>query len=141
MIVYFDTSALVPLLVAEPSSARCRELWDIADVAVTSRLGHVEAAAALAQAVRAGRVDESAHRLALERLDELWSSVAPVEIDMSLMRRASELAAHHALRGYDAVHAASAELVADESTVAASGDRALLRAWLALGLSTSDTQV
>jgi uncharacterized protein len=141
VIVYFDTSALLPLLVAEPSSARCRELWDIADVAVTSRLGHVEAAAALAQAVRAGRVDESAHRLALERLDELWSSVASVEIDRSLMRRASELAALHALRGYDAVHAASAELVADESTVAASGDRALLRAWRALGLSTSGTRL
>jgi predicted nucleic acid-binding protein len=141
VIVYFDTSALVPLLVAEPSSARCRELWDIADVAVASRLGHVEAAAALAQAVRAGRVDESAHKLALERLDELWRSVAAVEIDASLMRRASELAALHALRGYYAVHAASAELVADESTVAASGDRALLRAWRALGLSTSDTRL
>ena len=141
MIVYFDTSSLVPLLVAEPASAPCRELWYIADVALTSRLGHVEAAAALAQAVRSGRVDESAHRLALARLDELWSSVAPVEIDMSLMRRASELAALHALRGYDAVHAASAELVADESTVAASGDRALLRAWRALGLSTSDTRL
>lgn len=31
MIVYLDTSAVVPLLIPEPSSAGCGELWDSAD--------------------------------------------------------------------------------------------------------------
>jgi hypothetical protein len=36
VIGYFDTSAFVPLLIAEPSSGLCRRLWDDADVVVTT---------------------------------------------------------------------------------------------------------
>ena len=31
MIAYFDTSALVPLLIDEPSTSTCQELWEQAD--------------------------------------------------------------------------------------------------------------
>ena len=44
MIVYFDTSAFVPLLVIEPGTSLARELWDSADEVVTTRLLYVEAA-------------------------------------------------------------------------------------------------
>ena len=62
----------------------------------------------------------------------------PVNGDGTITRSADR-AARFALRGYDAVHCVAAELIADEQTVAASGDRALLTAWGALGLSTADT--
>jgi predicted nucleic acid-binding protein len=52
VIGYLDTSALVPLLIAEPTSAACRRFWDDADTVVFSRLLYVETAAALAQARR-----------------------------------------------------------------------------------------
>lgn len=139
MIVYFDTSSIVPLLISEPASERCRRLWDDADRVVTSRVGYVEAAAALAQATRLERVTTSVHREALRALDELWTAMVVIELDAVLMRRAAQIAALHALRGYDAVHCAAAELIADESVVAASGDQDLLRAWRALGLAVSDT--
>lgn len=57
MIGYLDTSAIVALLVAEPGSAACRRFWDDADAVVTCRIAYVEAAAALAQAERTGRLD------------------------------------------------------------------------------------
>lgn len=56
MILYVDTSALVPLLVDEPSTTVCGELWDGADSVTCVRLGYIEAVAALAMAERMGRV-------------------------------------------------------------------------------------
>ncbi len=139
MILYFDTSAIVPLLVLEPASENSRRLWDLGDAVLSTRLAFVETAAALAQAARLGRLSGSAHREAVARLDELWEEVNVLELDRHLMERAAELARVHALRGYDAVHAAAAESLVDRDVVAVSGDRALLSAWAELGLSTSDT--
>ena len=139
MIVYLDTSAIVPLLVVEPTSEHCRRLWDSADEPVTCRLSYVETAAALAQAQRLGRITAPAHKHALKALGQLWAEMALIEFDDDLMHTAADRAARFALRGYDAVHCAAAELIADQQTVAASGDRALLDAWASLGLSTADT--
>ncbi len=139
MIAYLDTSAVVPLLVEESGTAACRRLWDEADVVTTSRLTYVEAAAALAQARRLGRLTSDAHRGAIASLDDLWSQVAVVEIDADLMRLAADLADRFDLRGYDSVHCASGVILADDDVVAAAGDRRLLGAWVALGLATYDT--
>lgn len=139
MITYFDTSAFVPLLVTEPRSAFCRELWEASDAVVTSRLLHVEAAAALAQALRLARIRRQDHRAALRLLGQLWAEFDVVETDAQVVDRAAELAFSAALRGYDAVHCASAEQVADDDLVVASGDRALLAASARLGIATADT--
>jgi hypothetical protein len=48
VIGYLDTSAFVPLLIAEPTTA-CRRFWDAAAAVVSSRLLHVETAAALSR--------------------------------------------------------------------------------------------
>jgi predicted nucleic acid-binding protein len=139
VIAYFDTSAFVPLLVTEPGSAFCRQLWDSSDAVVSSRLLYVEAAAALAQALRLGRLRRQDHQTALRLLEQLWAEFDVVEIDSSVVDRAAELAFSAALRGYDAVHCAAAEQVADDDLVLASGDRALLAACARLGIATADT--
>lgn len=141
MIGYLDTSAFVPLLIAEPSSLSCRRFFDDADTVVASRLMYVEAAAALAQARRLDRLTGQLHRSAVELLDEFWTQFDLVELDQAMVVRAARLAEHFGLRGYDAVHCAAAESVADEELVAATGDRQLLRAWSELGLATYDTTV
>lgn len=64
MIGYLDTSAIVPLLVAEQASAACRRFWDDADAVVSCRLLYVQAAAALAQAHRMQRLDSAQHATA-----------------------------------------------------------------------------
>lgn len=43
------------------------------------------------------------------------------------------------MRGYDAVHCASAEQLDDDEVVAAAADQRLLTAWLELGMATYDT--
>jgi len=139
VIGYLDTSAFVPLLVAEPSSQACRRLWDDADTVASSRLLYVETAAALALARRLGRLSDAAHLHSIELLDQVWSEIDVVEVDDEVATRAADLARQLALRGYDAVHCASAEQLDDPELVAASGDGRLLAAWTELGLATFDT--
>jgi predicted nucleic acid-binding protein len=139
VIVYFDTSAFVPLLVAEPGTEPAGELWESADEVVTSRLLYVEAAAALARARRMGRITDRNHRAALDSLDDLWRDFRVIEVDETVTRRAAELADRHALRGYDAVHCASAERIDAPDLVVASGDNDLLTACTELALATALT--
>jgi predicted nucleic acid-binding protein len=139
VIGYLDTSAFVPLLIAEPGSASCRRFFDDADTVVSSRLTYVETAAALAHARRLDRSTTRLHRDSLRSLDELWAQLDIVEADEHLVRAAAELAHQHGLRGYDAVHCASVRQLDDDDLVAATGDQQLLQAWLALGIATYDT--
>jgi uncharacterized protein len=139
VIGYLDTSALVPLLVAEPSSAACRRFWDDADAVVTCRLTYVETAAALAQARRLSRISTRTHRASLRALDDRWAELDIVEADDQLVRDAAGLSYQRNLRGYDAVHCASARQLASGDLVAAAGDHQLLRAWQAVGINTYDT--
>ncbi len=138
MIAYLDTSATVPLLIAEPWSDACRDLWDSADTVATSQIAYVEAAAALAMAQRLERITARQHAAALRLLDHLWAEVDVVKVDDDLVRRAGRLARDHGLRGYDAVHCAAAEQLNDPDLVFVSGDRMLLAAATAIGLSIAD---
>ena len=139
MIIYLDTSAVVPLLVREPSSASCLRVWNASDDAVTCRLTYVETAAALAQALRNKRMTAGDHRAALARLEGVWRQCDVIDIDQPVAVSAAALAHQHGLRGYDAVHCAAALRLEDEELVAVSGDHALLQAWTALGVATYDT--
>ncbi|MDR1213488.1 MAG: type II toxin-antitoxin system VapC family toxin [Propionibacteriaceae bacterium] len=138
MIGYFDTSAVVPLAVAEPSSARCAQLWRSCDVRVSSVLVIAEAQAALAMALRMGRLTAEEHEATVESLSRRIE-----ELDLSIVTRqivdsAAGLALSHSLRGYDAVHAATAWALKSDELVAVSGDRTLLDALAALGVDTAD---
>lgn len=140
MIAYFDTSAVVPLLIeGEAGGDICRRTWTTATAVVTTRLTYVEASAALARAARAGRLSRREHDVALTGLDHLWPQFTVLEVEDALIRTAARVARRHALRGFDAVHCAAAGLLADPTTVALAGDRSLLRAWSAEGLATIDT--
>ncbi|WP_409331881.1 type II toxin-antitoxin system VapC family toxin [Trujillonella humicola] len=139
MIAYLDTSAIIPLLIEEPASETCTALWDAAADVVCSRIGYVEAAAALAQAARLGRVTDDQQDQSLTLLDHFWDEVTVLPVDEPLVRRAAALAREHSLRGYDAVHCAAALVIADPDLVVASGDRDLLAAWETEGLQVVDT--
>lgn len=139
MILYVDTSAFVPLLIEEPTSEICGQLWDHADRLVTTRLTYIETAAALAMAERLGRISATQRVAALQRLRELWTELDIVELDEQLMITASNAAQNHGLRGYDSVHLAAAAAIDDDDLVVAAGDRRLLDAWHDEGVSVIDT--
>lgn len=139
MPLYLDTSAIVPLLIAEASSERCRTLWQSADFVVSSSLTLVEAHAALARGARNGRLDASGHERAVTGLEALWRDLAAIPPTPEILGVAASVAATHALRGYDAVQCATALALASDDLIAVSGDRELLRAWSELGVATVST--
>jgi uncharacterized protein len=141
VIADFDTSALIPLLVEEPGSARAGRVWDVAEHVTSVRLIHAEARAALAQATRVGRLAPADLPAALDGLETLYGQLDLLEIDDLLVRRAGELAQDHALRAYDAVHLAAAERVRDDAIVVVAGDRDLCTAAGALGMAVADTSL
>ncbi|MDR2254154.1 MAG: type II toxin-antitoxin system VapC family toxin [Bifidobacteriaceae bacterium] len=139
MIVYFDTSAIVPIVVAEPSSEICRRLWEHADQRVSCGLAYVEVGAALAAAERQGRLATRQRADAWLSFEAIWPDVHVVELTAGLASRAVRFAQSLALRAYDAVHCAAALAVQAPDVVAASGDARLLDAWRALGVATAAT--
>ena len=135
MIAYFDTSAVIPLLIEEPASSAARGAWDDASRAVSTRLVFAEARAALAQARRTRRITGAQLRSAVGLLNEHYEQLDFVEIDDPLVRAAGAIAESLGLRGYDAVHLAAANELADPDLVVVAGDRALLEGARSVGLA------
>ncbi len=108
MIVYLDTSALLKLYVEEAGREVVREATGAAEVAATSTVAYAEARAALARLLREGDFTEAEHRQVVERLDREWRGYHRLAVSDLVARRAGELAQRHALRGFDAIHLASA---------------------------------
>lgn len=138
MNVYFDTSALVPLLIEEAQSQLLTDLWDRAGHVVSSRLVYVETRSALAIAHRIKRIGGKGLERAVAEFESLHGQLDIVEVTEDLLREAASLAEAFALGGYDALHLASAQIVHDSDTVFAAGDSALLSAARELGMATSN---
>ena len=136
MITYVDTSVLVKLVVEEPGSDRARAVWDASDVLFTGVISYVEGRAALAAGRRSGRLTMSPYRTAVGQIDELWRQFNVVDVDRTLVLQAAVLAEHEALRGYDAVHLATA--LAARCDVLASADADLCDAAARHGLLVAD---
>ncbi len=79
---------------------------------LTSWITFAEASAAVAAAARSRRISRGRATAAIRRLVTEWASVTALDVDEITSRRAGELARRHGLRGMDAVHLASAVLVA-----------------------------
>ena len=121
-LVYFDSSALIKLVVQEEGSDVAAELWDGCDAALASRLAYPEVCAALAAADRNHDLSQDDLDVAEQTWERYWASVRPVELTAAVERRAGQLARTHALRGADAVHLASALALADPDLVIAVWD-------------------
>ena len=111
---FWDTSALVPLVVAEPESARTQR-WLREDPAVVVwTLARVELCSALA---RRRRVEpRAARKLATARREifaawERWTEVTAVDV---VRRHAERLVETHPLRAADALQLAAALVAAED---------------------------
>lgn len=124
-LVYFDSSALVKLVVEEAGTDLAAQLWDGCDAALASRLAYPEVRAALAAAARSHNLDDDGLATAEAAWEEYWAAVRPVELTSAVERHAGNLARQHALRGADAVHLASALAIGDPELVVAVWDRRL----------------
>jgi predicted nucleic acid-binding protein len=109
--LYLDTSSLVKLYAPERESAAVKQLVEIAEFTVTSRVAYVETRAALAHKRREKLINLKDYRLIVQDFDHDWESYFIVDVSDVLVKTAGQLAEKHALRGYDAIHLASAVVV------------------------------
>ena len=110
MILYLDASALVKRYIAEPGTSEVAEAIAAAEVVGTSLISRAETSAALAKAVRVGTLTREEAASALQVFRSEWPNLVRVQATEVLVARADELAWELGLRGYDAVHLASALL-------------------------------
>ena len=95
MFLYLDSSALVKRYVDEGMSEEVRALMDEAPAVGTALITQTEVAAALARAVRTGRLEEEDARRAHEEFLQEWPDLGRVPITHALVRRADTLAWDH----------------------------------------------
>ncbi len=132
-IVYFDSSALVKLVLDETGSDVAAALWNACDAALSSRLAYPEVCAALAAAARNHDLTESEASTAADEWEIFWSSMRPIELSVDVERAAGELAVLQRLSGADAVHLASALALGSPEVTVAVWDRRLHAGAAAVG--------
>ena len=123
-------------MIAEPGSELAIELRGTRHRAASSVLVYPEARAALAAARRARRLTPKAHATAIDALDAVHRKLLLVGVDSELARDAGRLADKRGLRGFDAVHLASALALGTPTTVV-TRDAALAAAALACGCAVA----
>jgi uncharacterized protein len=115
LILYLDTSALVKLYAEEEGTETVEQAVDEAEAVATSVVAYAEARAALARKLREDVFSPEKHQEAVEALDEDWETLDKPEVSEDLVHEAGNLAEEHALRGFDAIHLASALLLVHDA--------------------------
>lgn len=108
MIAYVDTSALVKLFVTEEDSEATQAMLVGVWVIGTGLITRAELGAALARGARRGLISETKALAARQRIEAVWPTWIHIAVYENLVSRAESLAWEYKLRGYDAIHLASA---------------------------------
>jgi uncharacterized protein len=105
---FWDTSALVPLILEEPASRACRRELRAEPGMVVWTLTRVEIVSAVQRRVREASLTAAEAATALRRLEERAARWTEVESLAAVRLRAERLLALHALRAADALQLGAA---------------------------------
>jgi predicted nucleic acid-binding protein len=108
MILYLDTSAMVKRYVKEPGSAEVAAAWKNAAAIATSAVAHAELLAAFYRKMREESISPAIMDRLLSAFLKDWKSFIIVAVNEELNSSLRPLVLRHPLRGFDAIHLASA---------------------------------
>ncbi len=111
---FWDSSAIVPLIVEEASSSACRSLLRADRAIAVWALSRVEVLSAIWREVRAERMERAAAMQASKRLDTLAAAWTEVDGLVAVRARAGRVVAVHPLRAADALQLAAALVLSKE---------------------------
>ena len=114
MIVYLDTSSLVKLYVEEEDSSMIADLVSSATVVATSLVAYTEARSAFARRLREKAFNRGEYKKIVAGLDRDWERFMALSVTRELVWTAGDFAEKHRLRGFDAIHLASAAILKQE---------------------------
>jgi predicted nucleic acid-binding protein len=139
--VYFDSSAVVALYVAQAISPNARSTRRTAGALATSWLTYAEVLATLRLMGRRRLLTTASEQLAISRFLVDWSSFQRLLLDRRVAAHVRRLLSAHPLKGADAVQLASALILARRAADGgvpfsfATDNRTLARAAMAEGLT------
>jgi uncharacterized protein len=110
---FWDPSALVPVIVDEPTTSAVRALLRSDPVIAVAWPSEVECASAIARLERAGTLTAAGADECYRRLDALRGEWVPTQPTEAVRRGAVRLLRVHDLRAADALQLASAVLAAE----------------------------
>ena len=107
-IIYLDTSAMLKLYIQEKQSDDVYNLFHKSENTGTSILTYAEMASAMSRAERMRLISSDESRDAWNKFLKEWPEINRLRISDQLTERAASLSWEFGLRGYDAIHLASA---------------------------------
>jgi predicted nucleic acid-binding protein len=114
MITYLDTSTLVKLYVQESKSEEVKNLVARSNAVATSLIAYAEARAAFARRYREKAFTKAQFKKLKDYLEKDWSHLLVIMVSKEIALSAGNLAEKHELRGFDAIHLASAITIKQE---------------------------
>ena len=111
---------MIPALwfyIQEPGSSEVRALVSEARIVATSRVAYVEARAGFAGELREGELLQEEYSQIVEGFKEDWEKYFVVEVSENVARLGGRLVEKHPLRGFDAIHLASALLLKERANL------------------------
>ena len=115
MILYLDTSALVKLYVREWGSTEVVAAVGEAEAVAASAVAYAEMRAAFARLLREGMTTRERHEARLAAFNGDWENCMRIDLLPGVARSAGDIAEIYALRGFDAIHLASALWLRDRA--------------------------
>lgn len=111
MILYLDTSALVKRYFREPYSDEVLARWKAATQIVTSVVAYAETMACIYRKKREGDLGDTVTRKITDSFHQDWVSFIRVKVNDELNGTIDRVVKRHPLRGFDAIHLASAMVI------------------------------
>jgi predicted nucleic acid-binding protein len=130
-VIYLDTSALIKRFVNEKGSGLVESLVHGKAAVATAKIAYAEIFAGLTRKFREGKVSKAQYALACRQFERDWHAYLRVGLDDDILLLARDLIQRRPLRGYDAVHLASAlrlKIALGEEITFAAADERLLKA-------------
>jgi uncharacterized protein len=109
VILYLDTSAVVKLYATEPGSAETERLVTAARQVASSLIAYAETRAALARKFRMRQMKQKEFNACKDEFELHWAGFFKLPVNAQVVGLAAELAERFGLRGYDALHLATAD--------------------------------
>lgn len=128
---YLDTSALIKGFVAEEGTPLVRSILSGSEAVATAKIAYAEVYAGLTRRQREGDLSAAEYALACHQFEAEWQGYIRLELLDDLLLVARRVIQRHPLRGFDAIHLASALTLkngTNQDITFAAADRRLLRA-------------
>jgi uncharacterized protein len=107
-VIYLDTSALIKRFVNEKGSPLVQSIVEGREAIATAKIAYAEIFAGLARKLRGNDLSKAQYAVACRQFESDWQAYLRIALEDAILLSARDLIQRHPLRGFDAVHLASA---------------------------------